>query len=99
MGVENNLELCERLDELVEICEQEPFRFKKKEGLREIADICNFYTIVKHKQVQLTKYSTINTRFEVLELPYKIEMLTHTYRLNGKMNKFQYYIVIKTNED
>ena len=99
MGEENNVELCERLEDLVELCKNEPFRFKKKDGLREIADICNLFIVVKHKQVQLVKVNTINNYLSVLELPYEIQVKQHTYRENGKMNKFQYYVVVRTDEE
>lgn len=98
MGEENNIELCERLEDLVEECELEPHTFIGKDGLREIADICNLFTVVKHKQVQLTKMETINTRLRLLELPYEIQTQRHTYRENGKVKAFRYYIVVRTSD-
>ena len=98
MGEENNIELCERLEDLVEECELEPHTFIGKDGLREIADICNLFTVVKHKQVQLTKMETINTRLRLLELPYEIQLKRYVYRENGKVKNFRYYIVVKTSD-
>ena len=95
MGEENNVELCERLDKLVELCEEEPHSFIGKDGLREIADVCNLFMVVKHRQVQLVTVKAINTYLSVLELPYEIVQKRHGYREDGKVKNFRYYVVEK----
>jgi hypothetical protein len=41
---------------------------------------------------------TINTRLRLLELPYEIQMQRSSYRENGKVKSFRYYIVIRTGD-
>ena len=95
MGEENNVELCERLNELVERCEEEPHSFIGKDGLREIADVCNLFMVVKHRQVQLVTVKAINTYLNVLELPYEIVQKRYSYREKGKPKNFRYYVIEK----
>lgn len=85
----NNLEI------LVDKCIQDKFTFIKKDGLRRISNSLQLYDFNKHFCLTVR---SINNQLKILELPYEIVQGAHTYRKNGKMNIFRYYIVVRTDE-
>ena len=86
----NNLEI------LIDECMQDKFVFMKKDGLRRISSVLQLYDFNKHFCLTV---KSINNQLELLELPYEIQVKQHTYRENGKMNKFQYYVVVRTDKN
>lgn len=82
-GEENNVELCERLDALVEECEKDPYRLINKQGKQEIADVCNLHIVVNHQTRKIKEWQKLNTQFRVLELPYEIKCESVDRKVNG----------------
>lgn len=99
-GKESNQALVNRLDQLVEMSEQDATQFQGKVGLNKIADILNIWiSRINNKgknkgRIQAKSMNTINDHLWLLELPYKIEYDTFVKKVNGKNKRISYYTVI-----
>ena len=93
-GIENNQDLCDRLDELVDECEDNEYVFKGKDGLKQISEYLRLTSRNKYGQLIIcTSLKAINNELLLRDLPYKIEKETTEKRIDGKRIKFNYYTV------
>ena len=93
MGEENNVELCERLEQMVLECEEDEYRFINKTGQNEISDICNIHVKIKNRIIKIVKYDKLNNQLKILELPYRIECTECDRKINGVRVKRIYHVV------
>jgi hypothetical protein len=94
-GIENNQELCDRLDNLVDECELNELSFEGKQGLNTMAEYLRITTRNKYGQlIVCTSMKAINNELMLRDLPYKIDKVTIEKRTQGKRTKLNYYTII-----
>lgn len=99
-GREKNLELCQRLDTLVEQCQNEESKnvhehlFIGQVGLRKLATIINVWTQYEsgHRYL-ITKQNALNDFFRQKQLDYEIVKKRKRYTYNSKKKEYLYYYV------
>lgn len=100
-GVENNQALVGRLDQLVDECEEDEYRFIGKQGLNEIATKLNIWFAKINKKgknkgrAMAKSMRNINNQLILMELPYEIKQESCRPYINGKQKKVTYYIVVR----
>lgn len=101
-GREQNLELCERLDRLVDQCQDEENKqanehsFIGQAGLKRLALIINVWSQYDsgHRHL-ITKQNGLNDFFRQKQLDYEIVKRRKIYKVNGKKKEYWYYFVIR----
>ena len=101
VGEENNVLLCNKLEELTNICNKDVRAFVGKEGLRTIANTLNIWGIraKSEDRYQKTSVKSLNEHFLLLNLPYEIESCRRSIRVDGKPKKLTFYTVVKTEQE
>jgi hypothetical protein len=96
-GIEVNQELVYRLDELVDVTDDDPYLFEGKDGLKKLADFIRVANRNKYGQLyQCQTVNSINKELLARELPYKIIVDSEKKRVNGKPTTIRYYTVVRT---
>lgn len=99
-GREHNLELCERMDKLVEQCQDEESKkanehsFIGQVGLRKLVTIINVWTQYdsKHRHL-ITTQNGLNDFFRQKQLEYEVVKKRKRYKQNGKTKEYWFYYV------
>lgn len=99
-GREQNLELCERMDKLVEQCQDEESKkanehsFIGQIGLRKLATIINVWTQYDSgNRYLITKQNALNDFFRQKQLDYEIVKKVKKFKVQGKQKKYNYYYI------
>jgi hypothetical protein len=99
-GREKNLELCERMDKLVEQCQDEESKkanehlFIGQVGLRKLATIINVWSQYdRGNRYLITTQNGLNDFFRQKQLDYEIVKKRKTYKQNGKKKEYTFYYV------
>ena len=95
-GIENNQELCDRLDELVDMSDDDEYCYEGKQGLNELANYMRLTSRNKYGQLyQCTSMKAINNELMARALPYEVQMTSVKKRIAKKVTTIRYYKVIK----